>query len=49
MATNVTKKFLSVIQKMNKVWKITLSWDRYPIYNKISLIHFQPELYTKKW
>ena len=49
MATNVTKEFLSMIQKMNEVWKTTLSWDRYSIYNKISLIHFQPKLHKEKW
>ena len=49
MATNVTKEFLSTIQKMNEVWKTTLSRDRYSIYNKISLIHFQPKLNKEKW
>ena len=49
MAANVTKEFLSTIQKMNVVWKTTLSWDRYSIYNKISLIHFQPKLNKEKW
>ena len=49
MATNVTKGFPSTIQKMNEVWKTTLSWDRYSIYNKISLIHFQPKLNKEKW
>ena len=29
--------------------KQTLSWDRYSIYNKISLIHFQPKLNKEKW
>ena len=33
---------------MNEAWKTTLSWDRYSIYNKISLIHFQPKLNKEK-
>ena len=49
MATNVTKESLSIIQKMNEVWKTTLSWDRYSIYNTISLIHFQHKLNKQKW
>ena len=49
MATNVTKWFLSTNQKMNEVWKTTLSWDRYSIYNTISLIHFQHKLNKEKW
>ena len=47
MATNMTKEIISMIQKMNEAWKITLSRDWYSIYNKISLIHFQPELHKK--
>ena len=42
-------EFLSIIQKMTEVWKTTLPWDRYSIYNKISLIHFQPKLNKEKW
>ena len=48
MTTNVAKKFLLVIQQMHEVWKTTLLWDRYSIYNKIFLIHFQPKLHKEK-